>query len=262
MDHWGGKQEAVSCFCNFLKEIIKMYLMASVFALCRHCSQSFKEHSGKWSFIIKITLKWITEGKSEIWRVSTAQNRKMLASHSLGCGTGNINRLINRNYFFFLRLKRFTLNSRRFKKMPVLQAYAEWRTLGLFYIFLMLVLSEQLLLKSCRCHQCGRRVSMSDFSGVCCWAPAFKPFFVSIRNRTTFFFLIFFFFLYRQFMLYLVQFLENYQSVLREEERISVVCFGTVWRVVRKLNFALCIVRKSVAEFLCSPWDVNLNYFS
>lgn len=125
--------EAVSCFCNFLKEIIKMYLTASAFTLSHHCSQSFKEHSGKWSFIIKITWKWITEGKSKIWRVSTAQNRKMLASHSLGCGTRNSNRLINRNDFFSLRLKRFTLNLQRLKKMPVLRAYIGWRTLGLFY---------------------------------------------------------------------------------------------------------------------------------
>lgn len=94
---------AVSCFCGFI---------VSVFTLCHHCSQSFKEHSGKLRFIIKITLKWITEGKRKIWRVSTARNRKTLASHSLECGTRNINRLINRNDF--LSLKRFTLNLQRF----------------------------------------------------------------------------------------------------------------------------------------------------
>lgn len=130
---WGGWVESCRLLLSFLKEIIKMYLTASVFTVCPHCSQSFKEYSGKWSFIIKIALKWITEGKSKIWRVSTAQNRKMLASHSLGCGTGNINRLINRNDFFSLRLKRFTLNLQRFFKMPLLQAYVEWRTLCLFY---------------------------------------------------------------------------------------------------------------------------------
>lgn len=108
------EKKAVSCFCNFLKDIIKMYLIASAFTLCCHCSQSFKEHSGKLSFIIKITLKWITEGKSKIRRVSTAQNRKMLASHSLECRTRNTNRLINRNDFFSLRLKRFILNLQRF----------------------------------------------------------------------------------------------------------------------------------------------------
>lgn len=172
MNHWGEKK-AGSCFCNFLKEIIKMYLIASVFTLCCHCSRSFKEHSGKWSFIIKIALKWITEGKCKIWRVSTAQNRKMLVSHSLGCGTRNINRLIKRNDFFSLRLKRFTLNLQRFFKnasSPSLCWMENFWPILFYFIFLMLILSEQLLLKSCRCHECGRRVPTWNFNSICCWA--------------------------------------------------------------------------------------------
>lgn len=43
----GGRGEAVRLLLSFLKEIIKMYLMASVFTACPHCSQSFKEYSGK-----------------------------------------------------------------------------------------------------------------------------------------------------------------------------------------------------------------------
>lgn len=229
----GGGEKAVSCYCNFLKEIIKMYLIASVFTLCRHCSQSFKEHSGKWSFIIKITLKWITEGKRKIWRVSTAQNRKMLASHSMGCARRNINRLINRNDFFPLRLKRFTLNLQRFLEMPVLQAYVERRNLGLLYfIFLMLVLSEQLLLKSQRCHQCGRRVPTLNF-----WQHLLLGTYIQILFcvNKEYNFLSFSFFSYRDILCCIwCSFWKNYQSVLREEEGISIICFGMVWRVVRK----------------------------
>lgn len=179
--------------------------MASVFSLCSHCSQSFKEHSGKWSFIIKITLKWITERKSKIWRVSAAQNRKMLASHSQGWGTRNINGLINRNDFFSLRFKRFTLNLQRFKKVPLLWAYVGWRTLGRFHFYLILVWSEHVLWKSHKCHQWGGAVPTSNPNGISFWAPAFTFCFVLIRNIT--FYLGFF--LQRQCMWYLLQFLEE-----------------------------------------------------
>lgn len=75
----------------------------------------------------------------------------------------------------------------------------------LLFYFLMLILSEQLLLKSHRCHQGGKRVHKSGFKGFCFWTPTCKSCFVSIRNST----FLLYFSLQKQLMLYLVQFLEE-----------------------------------------------------
>lgn len=43
----GGVEGSCRLLLSFLKEIIKMYLIASVFTVCPHCSQPCKEYSGK-----------------------------------------------------------------------------------------------------------------------------------------------------------------------------------------------------------------------
>lgn len=84
----------------------------------------------------------------------------------------------------------------------------------------------------------------SDWSGTyCCWAPAFQSCFVALRNRT---FLLEFAFPRGGFCRIWCSFWKDYQSVPGEEERISIICFGMVRRVVRKLNFTLLILRKPV----------------
>lgn len=75
----------------------------------------------------------------------------------------------------------------------------------LLFYFLMLILSEQLFLKSHRCHQGGKRVHKSGFKGFYFWTPTCKSCFVSIRSST----FLLYFSLQKQLMLYLVQFLEE-----------------------------------------------------
>lgn len=54
------------------------------------------------------------------------------------------------------------------------------------FIYVVLILREQLHFQSHRCHQCGRRVPASDRNSICCWVPTFKSCFVSLRSITFF----------------------------------------------------------------------------